>query len=200
MVLIYKLYLHLSRRERFPFDFFALIPGLVIEGKSFYLNLLFVRLNVFVPLWLPCFMYLFLNRRDLKNYFISNENTLKSVGFGIFLGLCLGVFVNTFYNIHYNNSSLLVQVYELSVAFSEELLFRSILLGILIKYELRPGLAILIQSTVFMLGHLSYFYESQWVALIGVALLGILSGWLTLRYRNVIGAVGLHSVYNLYFL
>jgi hypothetical protein len=74
-------------------------------------------------------------------------------------------------------------------AISEELQFRSIVLGLLIFAGVEPGLAIGFQALVYGLVHRRLWRERDWYFLVGAVLLGWAAGVATVETGSVIPAI-----------
>jgi membrane protease YdiL (CAAX protease family) len=73
--------------------------------------------------------------------------------------------------------------------FVEEFLFRGIILRGLLRAH-SPGRAILMSSLLFGAAHLNLYQ------FVGAAFMGLLLGWIYLRFRSVLPCVLLHAMYN----
>jgi hypothetical protein len=74
-------------------------------------------------------------------------------------------------------------------AVSEELQFRSIVLGMLIFAGLEPGWAIAVQALVYGLAHRRLWRDRDWYFLLGSVLLGWAAGVVTYETGSVIPAI-----------
>ena len=74
-------------------------------------------------------------------------------------------------------------------AVSEELQFRSIVLGMLIFAGLEPGWAIAVQALVYGLAHRRLWRDRDWYFLLGSVLLGWAAGVVTFETGSVIPAI-----------
>lgn len=200
LILLFRGWLWKQRKEGFPFDAILLILGVVAVRTGINIDLILVSISIGIPLWLPCAAYLFLNIRSHTDYFISTENIFGSALIGIIIGLAIGYFIDSISGYPHQSVGVSIWIYECLTAFGEELFFRSILLGLMKKVGIRSWVSILIQASIFLLGHLNYFHSQNWIALSGVLLVGLSCGWITLKYRNITGAIFLHAIYNLFFL
>jgi membrane protease YdiL (CAAX protease family) len=185
--------------RRFPLDSLFFFCGVILVGKEININLVVVRLNFVFPLWIPCVMYLLINSKNANKYFVSQRNTLKCLLYGMTTGLALGCLINYFYGYQQQTAGIWVWIYQLFTVLGEELFFRGILLGTLMKSNVKRWVSILIQGLIFLAGHSRYFASGNWIAIIGVLLIGVSAGIITTKFRNILGAIVLHAVYNLFF-
>ncbi|MEO5986016.1 MAG: CPBP family intramembrane glutamic endopeptidase [Candidatus Limnocylindria bacterium] len=72
---------------------------------------------------------------------------------------------------------------------SEELQFRSIVLGMLIFAGLEPGLAVAVQALVYGLAHRRLWHDRDWYFLAGSVLLGWAAGVATIETGSIIPAI-----------
>jgi len=84
-------------------------------------------------------------------------------------------------------------------AISEELQFRSIVLGMLIFAGLSAGVAVLVQALVYGLAHRRLWQERDWYFLIGSVILGYAAGLATITTGSVIPAVVGHFAVTMSF-
>ncbi len=86
----------------------------------------------------------------------------------------------------------------LSAAIYEELLFRSLIAGYMIRWLGRPQLANIVQTALFAIVHLRYFDGQHWANVISVCVGGLLYGWITLGFRSLLPSTIGHAMINYY--
>ena len=191
-----------SMKTKFPWEFAVILFGLI-----FLRSILTLFENIEIPIvlvFVGCF--LFLKRRDLNNYFINPSNLLPGALIGTVLGT--GFFLVYFllpfekYQIPQqvisNFNPWLVIPTSIGLSIAEELLFRSFLLGSLIQNGVPRPYANLIQGALFVVAHFSrYLFTGLWFDLLNVALFGFTAGFITLKHKNIVGAIFLHTLINL---
>lgn len=199
LIFLYQGYQWIKGIRRFPIDSIFFFGGVILVGKEININLVIIRLSFVFPLWLPCVIYLLLNSKNANEYFVSQKNTLKSLLYGITTGLALGCLINYLYGNQQQTAGIWVWIYQLFTVLGEELFFRGILLGTMMKSNVKQWVSILIQALIFLAGHSRYFVSGSWIAIIGILLIGVSAGIITTKFRNVLGAIVLHAAYNLFF-
>lgn len=163
---------------------------------------------LFVPLELLLLVCaLCLERQRLADFFVTRDRAASHV----LLGLCLGAvwcaadglishgFGQTFRTVQPSGVAILPLAIVVSILRSslyEELLFRSLLMGYLVRRLQRPAAANGIQALAFLLAHLRYFDEQSWWIGLATLVNGLLWGWLTLRTKSVIPVVLIHGALN----
>jgi len=83
-----------------------------------------------------------------------------------------------------------------TAALPEEVLFRGVLLARLRRAGASPWRAVVVQGALFAAGHVRYPLAGQWLLFGNVTVLGLLLGWLALRYRTLAGPIVLHTLSN----
>ncbi len=187
-------------QRKFPWDFLIIIIGILVDGYKFSISLLFIQMNISIPLWLPCITYLLINFRQRAKYYITSNSWLLNLIVGVVIGILLSMVVEKLSPSNNYTINATMVFYQISTVLGEELLFRSILLGNLQYVQLFSRVGIAIQAFIFTLGHSSLIFNGQWIALFGIFLLGLSSGWLTAKNKNIMGAIGLHFTYNISLL
>ena len=84
----------------------------------------------------------------------------------------------------------------MTAALPEEVLFRGVLLARLRRAGASPWRAVVVQGALFAAGHVRYPLAGQWLLFGNVTVLGLLLGWLALRYRTLAGPIVLHTLSN----
>lgn len=85
----------------------------------------------------------------------------------------------------------------LSAAVPEELTYRSLILGALRRWGVRPLWAVLVVGFLFgPVHHNRYLWRGDLFILAVVTAFGLVAAWLTLRRGNVVGAVLGHAMMN----
>lgn len=168
--------------------------------------------HFFVPIELLLLLAALYNlRTQLSAFFISFEGIPKQ----ILLGLLLGISFFTMDGIisylagtpwkefHYKSFLLLPVMLVWSIfqsALYEELLFRSLLLGYLVKLIKRDWIANACQAIIFGFAHLRYFNQEMWLQAVLVTLSALIWGYVTLKLGSVTASVVCHAVVNSYWI
>jgi membrane protease YdiL (CAAX protease family) len=188
--------------RRVPWDFLLIFFGIVTLNVN--LKISFITEIYFNLSWLFLVWFLYLKKDNLEKFFITTQHLAHNVIMGLILGAVMIVLV-ILGNIEIpitqterQNCFLLVWQW-LETPIQEELLFRSFLLGFLINQGHNGKNANFMQTSLFLLAHLPKYYGGNWQALILVALMGYLNGYITWRKKNIVAAILIHALINLPF-
>ncbi len=196
---IYFIYAFRNGKE-YPWELFFYLSGLVFIDAHLIINEKF-RIGV---IWIIVVSFLFTYRKRLKAYFFGIKNILVSSIIGIFFGFLLSLafyFSSHLFLLSHISINQLLGAPVLPIienVLSEEILFRSILLGCLIYHGTKDSYANMIQALLFTISHLPrYGIENQGSILIWILLLGIITGYTTYKQKNLLGAFWIHFLFNL---
>ena len=191
------IYKFVTKNGKFPFDQIILIVSSFLIDKPVNINLGFLIIeNYPFPQLIPCIVYLFLNRKQLDRYFIHKTINLKSLIVGLFSGVIFAMLVfyqTKGFRIGFNIIFSLVLVI---VAIGEELLFRGIFLGELIKSRIHPSISLLIVSCLFAMGHIRVIERGNILAFVTITIMGLFSGILLIKSKNIYASLALHVTNN----
>jgi len=148
-----------------------------------------------------------IERRQIQDFYITRQGLLYAMLDGIALSIISFLLLNLLSNylpVRYNlQSPNIISVQSISTALQigiiEELLFRSLLLGYLRRLRFTPTNANLIQAMWFAVSHIRYLQNGDFGMMFVVISLGLLCGYMTLRRKNVTGAMILHIAVNMLF-
>ena len=179
--------------------------------RMIILQIIDIPFLLYMPIELVLLLLvLYFERQQLGNFFIRRKKIFTEIYFGIAVAVLwcaieylLNFFVGEPFKIPHLNSLLLFPVLLIIAgwksALYEELLFRSITMGVLIKVTKNGSLAIFIQALCFYVAHASrYFHAGSWYQSFFVGLTGLFVGYITYKRRSIIPAIIIHSFINTY--
>ena len=151
-----------------------------------------------------CEMCIVIFKNGHKDFYVTKLKFSRSVILGILVGLLFSILVITFKHISgfilftFADDKLLANLLTLLlISINEELAFRSLILGHLVsRVKVQPDLANLIQAGLFTLAHLPKYYADNPSFLLIVFLIAIALGYITLRTKNITGAIVAHYLIN----
>ena len=166
---------------------------------------------IYVPIMFALLVAALYRERDRHTlFFISWVNVPRRLGWGVLLGALLctaeGVIESAMTpgavpRLHWSA----VAAYPLgflnailSAALYEELLYRSLAMGHMIRWLRTPLRAHLTQTALFCVAHLRYFDGQHWGNVISVLAGGLILGWATLLFKNIIPSTIAHGMINSY--
>jgi len=157
-------------------------------------------------------LFLYLERRNLSDFFISKDNLGRSILDGCFL-IPIFVILSTIYALFILKASfalvppvlipILLFVGILGTGITEELVIRGFFMGYLCRLGFSKMAANLVQSIIFIAWHWYWFTERNLWMIANVTIFAPLAGYITLKRKNLAGAFILHVgesfIVNLFF-
>lgn len=187
------------KRQPFPWD--LVLALIVIALKSGAVEITGLSFNL---AWLAFFPVMVWPESKPARYFIQLSQIGRSLRYGLLAGLGCVLFLigiigwERITNLPYSEWPSVLAFGILEGVLFEELAFRGLLLGALIFRGVTERTALLVQAVLFFIAHLPrYLPDSEWAFLALVAALGLGAGWITLRTRNIAGAVLMHLIINM---
>lgn len=193
----------LKRRNRLPWSLLIIIIG------SFFINTRQIELphlnfKLSLPLWITVVFFCIFDYKNLQTYFVSKKNIFRSLLFGIVISICIAPIVvfgpladpRSSFRCNPDSFSWQLVIWAILGGFSEEILYRGIILGYLRKYDYTPRVALLAQSIIFTISHQFYIEEFMWRSLLGALLFGLAAGGITWKTKNIGGAIVAHTLIN----
>ncbi len=186
----------------YPWGFGIVIVGLPLARLvySYQDNNIIFSINLMLVI---CLIGLFWNINNIKEQFYIKDNNkiLRFIGIGLISGLLFGFVMLMKQEMKYTESSGQYTVFafitsSIQASVSEEFLITGYFLGYLKKYGFNQILAIACQSSFFVILHVPR-YSDDWMAILIVFLVAVVSGYLAWRSNNLIPSFVLHIVANL---
>lgn len=178
---------------------FSVLQSLSIEGNK-QIGVEY-SVNAVSTLVLAVFMYWFIRRNDLKDYYGFRRLKIPYKHFLYFVPLLVLISINLWNGVKINlpvEDSICYFVYMLGVGFVEEVLFRGFLFKALAKDNLK--MAVIISSLTFGLGHLFNLLNGSGMTLIanlcqvvGAVSVGFLFVMILLRGGSIIPCIAAHA-------
>lgn len=204
LVTIYLFWLSIKQRSRLPWTFLIILIGVFFYDLR-QLNLIFIHIRLFLPLWMTVLFFYIVEFRACDKFFVTKCNFLRSTFIGIITSLLIFPLVifwpsastKSPYQLDLGNINWLVLIYAIDAGLSEELLFRGAILGYLKRYRLTLLKGVVFQSVVFSLSHVYYIQQFYWGSILFTFFIGIIAGMITWKTKNISGAIVLHILVNL---
>jgi len=187
-----------------PWGFGIILLGDLVSGYSLSYRNESVVLFSIVPSFIVILIGLQLNVNNIQQLvYVKNIRTILFFsGLGLFFGLLLGFSflvanVTQYLNVAATSTTFALVAGSIQNSIAEEFNDRGFLLGYLRKFGFNPFFAILVQSLIFAVLHISR-YSDNWALLFFVFLFGVLAGYITWKSDNLIPASIMHIVVNLF--
>jgi membrane protease YdiL (CAAX protease family) len=143
---------------------------------------------------------LVLERRHLNRLYISRYHWRNSLSWGFLFGSLLGFSVGlvlawTRFGFHWLSWIKIPPTLgmALTTAIFEELMYRSYVLSRLAETRMGPVWANITQTILFVAVHPRYFVQGTWFMIAALTIFAFVTGILTLRTRNIAGAIAAHA-------
>jgi len=145
------------------------------------------------------------------DFFISRKNLKRKIFIGIILTplFCGTEYIFDYwrgeaFTTFYWKSFFLLPVFVLTSGWRagiyEELLYRSLLMGLLLRKFKNPIFPILIQGILFYVAHPRYLQAGSWGAGLMTLVTGLTFGIITYKTKSIIPTIIIHSTINVYGL
>ena len=144
--------------------------------------------------------YLVNPKEYVYDLFLNGEKIALSTLLGVLSGLLFSYAYFTLDSQHINLQDIpkLWWINIILKSVSEELLYRGILITEMRKRDIATGLTVVLQAILFALSH---FESSSSVQYLGVTFLfGMISGFLMLKFKNLLPSSVMHVVTNMILL
>lgn len=143
----------------------------------------------------------------MATFFISRKKVARDVFFGIFAEIlwCAIEFAldliggSPLQNPQWNSILLFPMLLIIAgwrAGLYEELLFRSLTMGIVNKVTGIAGIAIFTQAILFYLAHTHYLQTGLWYQSFVTGIMGLVMGYVTYKRKSIIPAIIVHSFSN----
>jgi membrane protease YdiL (CAAX protease family) len=159
-----------------------------------------------IPFALPLIGILFITERhNLSDYYLTKENFWISLLYGAIV-TCVVIIPFSIYivcsrigQISWLSNQQMAQIglSPMSIALAEELTYRSVFLRYLREQSFAPITANVIQSIYFCFVHIRYIEGGDYLFVGFTLAVGLLAGWITLKQKNIAGALLIHVTGNL---
>lgn len=176
-------------------------PLWVLQGIKISSGLRYLILTLFR--FLMIFLILIVEKNNINKYYISKINLNKSIKDGIiftlfFIPIAIGyayIKLGGIYWIKVNDIFPTFLAALIPAALEEEIAYRGIFLGVLKnKINLSKIISILIIGLIFgPLHHIRYIFRGDFLTLSIVTIFGFFAAWLTIKRKNMWGAVISHA-------
>lgn len=182
------------KRQPFPSDFalaILILPMSMVEviAGDFKISLA----------WLAFFPVAVWPDSKPGRYFFRWQGIRRSIYYGLSLGvflalLFLALMRAEFIKIAVPETGFWAQAFSIfQRVMLTELAFRGLILGSLVYRGVPDRIAVWLQASLYsVLLFVGFLYGGQWIALLFFATIGLIAGWITLRTRNIAGAILLH--------